>query len=74
MSKYSDLTVEEQRNEILKAIHNRLSEISVLLEFAINQSMGTYGLRDFQAKCENHMPIVPGVYTEIRKERAEDDE
>lgn len=36
--KFNELSIKEQHNEILKAIHNRLSEISISLEFIVRNS------------------------------------
>ncbi len=64
--KFEELSVEEQHNEILKAIHNRLSEISISLEFMVRNSsfIDDAGFSRFQREWTRYMELSKGIYDE----------
>ena len=70
--KFEELSIEEQRNEILKAIHNRLSEISITLEYFARETMSDYSVRnmnEFQREWTKYIERCKGLYIdENRKE------
>ena len=71
--KFDELTIEKQRNEILKAIHNRLSEISISLEYLTRFSSFINDDEDdfykFQRKWTRYIGRCKGLYIdENRKE------
>ena len=59
---FDELSVDEQRNEILKAIHNRLSEISICLEYVVRTEYNTISLDRFQYKWTKWMPLANNMY------------
>ncbi len=64
--RFEELGVERQRNEILKAIHNRLSEISISLEFMVRNSsfIDDAGFSRFQREWTRYMELSKGIYDE----------
>lgn len=68
MLRFEDLDVEEQRNEILKGIHNRLSEISLCLQYMVETYSGS-GLYDFMNEFEMYIQTSAGLYIERRKNK-----
>ena len=71
--KFDELSIEKQRNEILKAIHNRLSEISISLEYLTRFSSFINDDEDdfykFQRKWTRYIERCKGLYIdEKRKE------
>ena len=71
---FEELDVERQRNEILKAIHNRLSEISISLEFMMRYSSFIDGgeLNEFQRDWTRYIERCRCLYIdENRKETQE---
>ena len=72
--RFEELDVERQRNEILKAIHNRLSEISISLEFMMRYSSFIDGgeLNEFQRDWTRYIERCRCLYIdENRKETQE---
>ena len=55
--KIEELSIDEQRNEILKAIHNRLSDISISLEYLVRYSsfVEVDDLNEFQRKWTRYI-------------------
>ena len=68
--KFDELSVEEQRNEILKAIHNRLSEISTSLDFMVRNSsfIDDVGFNSFQREWTRYIERCKGLYIGEKKE------
>ena len=64
--KFEELSIDEQRNEILKAIHNRLSEISISLEYLTRFSSFINDDEDdfykFQRKWTKYIERCKGLY------------
>ena len=59
---FDELSVDEQRNEILKAIHNRLSEISICLEYVVRTKYDTVLLDRFQCEWTKWIPLANNMY------------
>ena len=68
--KFDELTIEKQRNEILKAIHNRLSEISISLEYLVRYSsfVEVDDLNEFQREWTRYIERCKGLYIGEKKE------
>ena len=65
--KFEELSVEEQHNEILKAIHNRLSEISISLKYLVRYS--SFVLNEFQREWTRYIESCKCLYlNETQKE------
>lgn len=69
--KFEELSVEEQHNEILKAIHNRLSEISISLEYLVRYSsfIEVHNFNEFQREWTRYIERCKCLYlNETKKE------
>ena len=70
---FDELSVDEQRNEILKAIHNRLSEIIALLPDITDEMVGYFDMRsawDRMSRNAQYINVCSGLYEE-RQHRKE---
>lgn len=62
---FDELSIEKQRNEILKAIHNRLSEINTSLEYWIRSVIhegDLKGMNEFQREFTKFIQPCDGMY------------
>ena len=74
--KFEELSVEEQHNEILKAIHNCLSEISTSLEYLVRYSsfIEVNDLDEFQEKWTSYIERCKCLYINKKREETQEGE
>ena len=74
--KFEELSVEEQHNEILKTIHNCLSEISTSLEYLVCYSsfVEIDDLDEFQRKWTSCIERCKCLYINKKREETQEGE
>lgn len=71
--KFEELSIDEQRNEILKAIHNRLSEISITLEYLTRYSsfVKVGDFNEFQREWTRYIDRCKCLYIDEKREETQ---